>query len=102
MHQYSLSKKFNKDRQSLFNSCIDALKFCKFHIQNTDTKNFTISANVSLSFWSWGEKIYVEVKDDSTVFIRSKLALPLQIFDWGKNKRNVYNFFRNLESILNR
>lgn len=47
-----------------------------------------IRASTTLSFWSWGERIEIEL-DDQSVQITSKCALATQCVDWGKNKSNV-------------
>lgn len=50
-------------------------------------------AEVGVNFWSWGEKINVEIDPNGTIRIESTCRLPTQCFDWGKNQRNVDAFF---------
>lgn len=50
-------------------------------------------AAVGVSFWSWGEKITVDIDGESTIWVESKCRLPTQCIDWGKNRRNVNAFF---------
>src|SRR5947208_15368755 len=54
-------------------------------------------ADVRVNFWSWGEKITIEIDRDGMVWIESKCSLPTQCFDWGKNQGNVDAFFRTLD-----
>jgi hypothetical protein len=45
-------------------------------------------ASMRWSFWSYGENITVEVSPSGEVWVRSECASPLQLIDWGKNRRN--------------
>ncbi|MFV0533160.1 MAG: hypothetical protein ACK5MR_05850 [Cumulibacter sp.] len=52
----------------------------------------TVQAKVGMGALSWGEKITVTLQpiDGGTgVHIRSQCAFPLQLVDYGKNKKNV-------------
>ncbi len=49
----------------------------------------TISASVGFNFWSWREKITVQMLRDGSLSITSRCGLPTQCFDWGKNEQNV-------------
>jgi hypothetical protein len=62
----------------------------------------TLSARVSTSLWSWGERVTVRVARDGTVAIRSACRLVTQCFDWGKNRRNVNTFLDRLARVLDR
>lgn len=51
-----------------------------------------VTASIGTGLWSWGEKILVqlsEVPGGSAVRIRSECVFPLQLVDYGKNRRNV-------------
>ena len=47
---------------------------------------------VPMNVFSWGETLTVTLTDESTALIESKCRWPLQLFDWGQNKRNVDQF----------
>ena len=62
-----------------------------------------VSINFShgVSFSSWGEKITVTLIDMMNyvrVDIYSECSLPTQIIDWGKNRENVHNVIRYIDS----
>lgn len=51
-----------------------------------------VTASIGTGLWSWGEKILVqlsEVPGGAAVRIRSECVFPLQLVDYGKNRRNV-------------
>ena len=58
-------------------------------------------ARVSVSSWSWGERITIVV-DEFRVRIRSECVYPLQFIDWGKNRRNVDTLINRLQAKIGR
>lgn len=51
-----------------------------------------VQASVGTGLASWGEDLTVhltQVPGGTGVHIRSQCSFPLQLIDWGKNKRNV-------------
>ncbi len=97
-----MSAKFEKainydlDKNQLMEKAIITLEKCTFKIENIDKRSGVIQAKSNFSIYSWSEKIDVKVEDNGTVTMKSECSWPLQIFAWGKNKRNVLEFFRNL------
>jgi hypothetical protein len=62
--------------------------------------NNSFSAITYPSIWSFSEIIQIDNnkidEENVLVTIKSKCFFPLQIFDWGKNKRNCEKFIKNL------
>ena len=48
-----------------------------------------IHSKIGINALSWGEEIKVKLHSDKRISIESRCIYPLQLFDWGKNKRNV-------------
>ena len=63
-----------------------------------DVDRDTYHAKVSMSRTSWGERVEVSLANPGMLVIRSRGILPTQIFDWGKNKRNVERFCEIFEA----
>jgi hypothetical protein len=61
---------------------------------------YQFGLRTSLSFWSWGELISIDIYSDGTIFIRSECSFPIQMFDWGKNGRNIRQFFQMLDYFI--
>ncbi|NOX85135.1 MAG: rhomboid family intramembrane serine protease [Chlorobi bacterium] len=58
-------------------------------------------AYTNFSLTSWGEEIKVKINED-TIHLKSECT-GAQIFDWGKNKKNIHRFissFQNRKAIL--
>jgi hypothetical protein len=57
-------------------------------------------AEVGYNFWSWGEKISVEIDREGKIRVESRCMLPTQCFDWGKNQCNVDAFLEEVAQKL--
>ena len=57
-----------------------------------------------MSMTSWGEKITISVyalsENSTRVDVHSECGMPTQIFDWGKNKKNVKAIFDYLDQYV--
>ena len=47
-----------------------------------------------------GERMRVELFDGGAIKVRSKSALPLAWFDWGKNESNVQSFLEWMDEYF--
>ena len=57
---------------------------------------WTFIANIPMGIWSYGERLTVSIYQDGTLEVRSACVWPMQIFDWGKNERNIDKLIQNL------
>ncbi len=106
--KFYITSSYNEEREYI----VDEFEFKENLIYALQKSNFkmikennnTYSAISLPSIFSFSELIKVEVKkrNDSkfNVNIISRCLFPLQIFDYGKNKRNSNKFFKNLEEII--
>ena len=61
----------------------------------TVTKN-VYRASTNLSMGSLGEKIIVEILPNKSIKVRSQSSVFIQVFDFGKNRRNVEKLLQEL------
>jgi hypothetical protein len=66
-----------------------------FSVKKREIDKLTLSTSANL--YSWGEEIEISFISENVVNISSSCKLVTQIFDWGKNKRNV----KKLIEIIN-
>ncbi|MGB0523904.1 MAG: hypothetical protein ACPGJS_13135 [Flammeovirgaceae bacterium] len=92
-------ERFFDDKETLIQNSILALEATGFTIKGVDERGGFIWAKTGVNMWSWGEEILVSISADGNVSIKSECVFATQIFDWGKNKKNVYRFFENLAKI---
>ena len=55
--------------------------------QDVNWSDRTITFRVPMSWRSWGEKVRICLEDNGNATVSSKSVW--QLYDWGKNKRNV-------------
>src|SRR5437868_5904161 len=59
-------------------------------------------ASLPFSGWTWGEDFKVGILPDGVIKAESKcitVRLP-QVFDFGKNRKNVETFFAHVEQMI--
>ena len=61
---------------------------------------FQFSATVSAGLMSYGETIDINLGTPGMIYISSKCSFAMQMFDWGKNARNIAMFVGRLNQHL--
>lgn len=84
---YNKSIRVVKPKEKLIDALSDFLVKNDYKIikQSSDSLEVSVSAN----FLSWGELVTVSFITDEVINIKSQCKLPTQVFDWGKNRKNV-------------
>jgi len=59
-----------------------------------------ITASTGWNMRSLGEKICIRFLPDNSISITSRCAMPTQIFDWSRNRKNVRAFISELQRYL--
>lgn len=63
-----------------------------------------VSGSTGISLMSWGEKLSVTIDSagpqGTSVTVRSASAMPLQVIDYGRNRRNVEKLAGQLSGRL--
>lgn len=97
---YSEEKEYNTNGIILKKNILNALKKSGFKNKKESENRFTAITFPTMS--SFSELIITDInKIDETKYIvkfNSACFFPLQVFDWGKNKRNSKRFFKNLDA----
>jgi hypothetical protein len=73
-----------------------ALEALGWPFEHVDRDNFVATVWPSMS--SWGERVEISLGSPAVLEIRSYGLNPFQIFDWGKNARNVRAFIEIFEA----
>jgi hypothetical protein len=92
------SRRFKLPRAELLRAAKRALQALGWTFSTRGVADLVV--NTSVSWWSWGETLTVDVGDDGRVRVQSKCALPTQCFDWGKNRKNVTRFLDELRQQI--
>lgn len=59
-----------------------------------------LNATTSISFFTWGEYIEVELADAERIVVSSRCRLVTQCIDYGVNEGNVLRFARSLRTAI--
>jgi rhomboid protease GluP len=76
---------------------IEVVKQLEWNLSYTSEKGFIAYTKISMS--SYGEELKITI-ENNTAIIKSECA-GSQLFDWGKNKRNVESFISTFNDIKN-
>jgi hypothetical protein len=92
---------YKKDFKMVFEGVLASLKELRWRIKEFDEQKGEIWASTPFSIWTFGDNVYIQVKqlldDDVSVDITSSSS---QLFDWGKNSKNIVRFYRKLDCLL--
>lgn len=91
--RFEESRHYPISSRALAQICQTALEECNFRVRYENPEIGFWRASAPANFWSWGEDIQIRVSEEGQVRISSVCTLFLQIFSWGKNKRNVRRLF---------
>ena len=97
--KFRLSKIITSSPELLIQKVKKALYDSGFKNIHFNTELNEYRAQTKVSVFSFSEYIKIRIIEKSNmqhVEFFSICALPTQIFDWGKNKRNASKFFNNL------
>jgi hypothetical protein len=101
--KYNAERVYRIRAYKMLKAILRALEEAKFELANVSRSGDEIVAISNVSMRSWSEHITIRVVDKSdecTVRFKSVCAMPTQVFDWGKNRKNAQEFFRKLDSNL--
>ena len=59
-----------------------------------------VKASTGMNLWSWGENLTIYVDAAGNVDVQSQCSFPLQLIDWGKNRRNCNRLLDAVEQRL--
>ncbi len=101
--KFEAQKKLENTSSSILNIISEALKNAGFKKVGFDEEENRFYAQSKVSMSSWSE--YIEVKintsqNETELNFKSMCALPTQIYDWGKNKRNWKKFDKELKKLM--
>jgi hypothetical protein len=86
---YTVRRDLFGNRQTGREAVIYALDLLRWEYEALDIDRFR--ARIRMGGASWGEQVYITL-GEGEIEVRSVCSFP-QIFDWGKNKHNVEEFF---------
>ena len=99
-HSARLSRDFRFSPSDLRSAVQHALRLTDAQDINWSNGDRNVSARLKMNFWSFGERLQIAISDESRLSALSQCVWPGQIFDWGKNERNLTVFFQHVAEYL--
>jgi len=94
---YEEMRRYSMHFDYLSQGAVNALNALGWKYSALSPYQFSI---INASCLTRGESIAIHINQDGTVNVRSKCYWPIQLFDWGRNKKNVSQFFAWLDYYL--
>jgi hypothetical protein len=94
-------QEFDFPKDLLFDKMIEVMTNAGFKINKSNKETGDIFATTGMTWFSWGENIYVSMeKDHGTTMVDFCSATFFQVYDWGRNERNYKRFLSEFEDSL--
>ena len=85
----------------LFDKVLEVIEESDFELADIDRKNFQLLATTFPNFLTWGENMYVEIKEIENNQSEIKfISATIFGYSWNKNKKNTAKFFQLFEESL--
>ncbi|MBK7129072.1 MAG: hypothetical protein IPM74_03720 [Crocinitomicaceae bacterium] len=100
-----MKKVFKNSYNIVYVNCHKTAIQLGFKINKEDIGTGIIKFKIGASLWSFGENFVVqisEMKNETVVEVSSEGKVGLQIYDWGKNKENIEQFFETITEQLSK
>jgi hypothetical protein len=93
---------YNKDFDTVFIRAIDAACAMGWQVNFTDKSTGVISARTPTNFWTWGDNVSIRVYriENNAAKVDISSGTPNQIVDWGRNKRNILDYYGKLDNLV--
>lgn len=88
--------------EKVYSGAIQAVSSLEWQISFADKSLGIISAKTPTSFLSMGDELSIRVHQpkEGKVRVDVSAGTSRQMIDWGKNKGNIKNFYKQLDQIL--
>lgn len=92
---------FDIPKELVFDKLLEVITDSPFSIKYTNKEKFEILATSKISWFSWGENIYIQlILSKGITIIKFESVAFFQIYTWGKNENNFDEFLQKLDESL--
>jgi len=97
---FSENRSYDGTHEQIYGACIKAISNHGWNITRSDKSKGILLAITPMSLMSWGEEIKIELNTFNKKIEIKVRSESRQFIDWGKNSKNVNNFYSTIENIL--
>ena len=90
------------DADLLFDKLLEVIETSRFQVLDVDKSKMQNMCGTSLNFWTWGENVYIELKEkqDRSTQIQFTSTTLFGNTSWNRNQRNYDSFIASFEASL--
>lgn len=87
---------------TVFDVVPNVLQKLNWKVDRMDRPLGRFRVKIGMSLWTWGQTMFIDLNkiDDQTTKVQVYSEAGGQKFDWGKNRRDIESFLRELEATL--
>lgn len=97
---YETTRSFNGNRREVEDALLAVLNSLNLRWLGELSGKDVLTVRVPINDCSWGERIEIQFSGPSTLKVSSKCVFPFQLYDWGKNRRNVLAIVSAMDAEL--
>lgn len=96
------ARTYQAEYAPVFDAACRAAARCGMGVQTADPATGAITLSTSMSMMSWGENLGVQVGqvEPGTIQVGIRSDVKFGLVDWGKNTKNINQFFAALDAEL--
>lgn len=95
------SQSFDFSKEILVEKFQEVLQTAGYKIVDVNQQTGDIFAVTTISWYSWGENIYIRFTEDNhQTMVDFCSACLFQVYSWGKNERNYQHLMKEFEKSL--
>ena len=96
------ARTYQADYPAVFDAAVRAAQRCGMGVKAADPATGVLTLSTSMSLMSWGEKLGVQVGqlEPGVIQVAMRSDLQFGLVDWGKNTKNLNQFFAALDAEL--
>lgn len=100
--QQSAARIYQAEYQAVFDAACRAAPRCKMTVKAADPATGAITMSTSMSLMSWGEDLGVQVGqlEPGVIQVAIRSDSKFALVDWGKNAKNVNQYFAALDGEM--
>lgn len=99
--KFSEEFEFDIPKDLAFEKILEVVAESSFILKYSSKSNHEIFVTTKFSWRSWGENIYIHIREkDRRTIVRFDSAALFQMYTWGKNENNFDEFLQRLDDSL--
>lgn len=89
-------------KELLYEKLIEVVQLSKFKLMDFDANAFELLVTTAPNFWTWGENLYIEIKEreDGVSIIKVTAVTVFGSYSWNRNSKNHSHFYESFEQSL--